>query len=97
MVSTRTLAFVLTASGLLGQIDFLNIDVQGLELSVLKSGESHLSNIQAIYLEVNTDELYEGCAKLDEIDSFLQSHGFKQTVVRMTEFGWGDALYQRGA
>jgi FkbM family methyltransferase len=75
--------------------NFLNIDIQGVELLALKGMENILDFFDYIYLEVNEKELYENCALLPEIDNFLVSKGFKQTDIIITSHGWGDALYIR--
>lgn len=73
--------------------NMLNIDVQGAELLVLKGSKNTLEGIDIIYTEVNTEEVYEGCAKVDEIDALLTDFNRVETV--MTGQGWGDALYLR--
>jgi FkbM family methyltransferase len=78
--------------------DFINIDVQGAELMVLKGfGElfNKFPNIRAIYTEVNEEEVYKGCAQVSEIDTYLSKFGFHRLVTKMTEFRWGDAIYVR--
>lgn len=73
--------------------NFLNLDVQGYELEVLKGAEKTLSHIDYIYTEVNTNHLYENCVLLDELDGWLNTRGFERVAVSMTKFNWGDALY----
>jgi FkbM family methyltransferase len=75
--------------------NFLNIDVQGVELNVIKSFGKYLSNIDYIYTEVNTGELYVGCCKLSEIDEYLKHHGFIRLMTKMTKSEWGDAFYKK--
>ncbi len=74
----------------------MNIDIQGAELLALRGSEQTLRYIDAINTEVNYDELYEGCARIEEIDSFLADRGFTR-VATTTPFhpSWGDALYVR--
>jgi len=72
---------------------FWNLDIQGAELMALKSGESFLKHVTAIYSEVNTEEVYKGCALLSQMDTFLASHGFSRIKTVMTDCGWGDALW----
>jgi FkbM family methyltransferase len=74
---------------------FWNLDIQGAELLALKGAESLLHHANAIYSEVNTEEVYKGCAKLDEMDAFLGRHGFVRVLTAMTPYGWGDALWIR--
>jgi FkbM family methyltransferase len=75
-------------------IDFLNFDIQGVELRALQSMEKYLTHIKYIYTEVNTEQVYKDCAQINEIDTFLQDHGFERKETRIyKQFGWGDALY----
>jgi FkbM family methyltransferase len=77
----------------MSRLNFLNLDIQGAELKALKGMESLLKHFDAVYTEVNTDEVYVGCAKLHELDQFLNTHGFKRVEISMTDAKWGDALY----
>lgn len=77
------------------QYDFWNFDIQGAEMLALKGAPKALRHAKALYLEVNTEEVYKGCAKMDELDAFLGSLGFKRVITDITQFGWGDALYVR--
>lgn len=74
--------------------DFLNIDLQGSELSALKSMGSELAKIKYAYIEVNQKELYTGCPLIGDIDSFLANFGFERVALEWCgNFGWGDAFY----
>ena len=73
--------------------DLWNFDVQGAELKALKGGEASLQHVKALYLEVNTEEVYKECAQIGEIDSYLAPFGFKRVITRLVSEGWGDALY----
>jgi len=75
--------------------DFWNFDIQGAELMALHGSRKALEFPKAIYLEVNTEEVYKGCGRLSEIDTFLGAYNFIRVKTHMTEFGWGDALYVR--
>jgi FkbM family methyltransferase len=77
------------------QANFMNIDVQGYELNVLKGSEKTLSNVDALVVEVNRDEVYEGCCQIDDIDNFLDQRGFRRAAVVWQSKSWGDALYAR--
>jgi len=79
-------------------LNFLNLDIQGVELKALKSLGNYTKNFDYIYTEVNTEYVYKGCALRDEIDSYLETHGFKRVACKMCgNFGWGDAFYMRSA
>ena len=73
--------------------NFLNVDVQGYELEVLKGSRKTLGHIGAMILEVNRSEMYEGCPMVEEIDVFLREWGFKRVLTGWQSDGWGDALY----
>jgi hypothetical protein len=72
-----------------------NFDIQGVELQVLRGSKELLQYADAIYSEVNTDDVYKGCGKLDELDTLLKDHGFERVITKMTGAKWGDALYVR--
>ncbi len=78
------------------KLNFWNFDIQGVELRALKSAGEYIKYADAIYLEVNYEDVYKNCDKIHEIDAYLLAEGF----VRLdTSFchpcGWGDALYVR--
>ena len=75
--------------------NFWNLDIQGVELKALRSAGDYIRFADAIYTEVNTQNVYEGCALLSEIDAFLATKGFVRCRLAMTDQGWGDALYVR--
>ena len=75
--------------------NFMNVDVQGAELLVLKGAGQMLQAFDHLYLEVNEKELYSNAVLLPELDAFLLAHGFERKVTEMTQHGWGDALYNR--
>lgn len=76
------------------KIEFLNLDIQGVELQALKSLGEHLQDIRWIYTEVNKQSVYEDCALISEIDSFLAEHNFTRVATFwVSGRGWGDALY----
>lgn len=75
--------------------DFWNFDIQGAELLALKGANEILKYAKAIYLEVNTEEVYKGCGLMSEIDLFLSKKGFLRVLTQITSANWGDALYVR--
>lgn len=75
-------------------LNFINLDIQGVELRALKSMEKYLHHIKYIFTEVNIEEVYKSCNMMHEIDSYLSEFGFKRVDQRIyTQFGWGDAFY----
>lgn len=73
--------------------NMLVMDVQGYELEVLKGAIETLKGIDYIYTEVNRDEVYEGCAKVHELDTFLSD--FTRVETNWEGGTWGDAIYLR--
>jgi FkbM family methyltransferase len=74
-------------------LNFWNFDIQGAELLALQGAKEHLQNADALYLEVNTEEVYKGCGLIGEIDEYVKEFGFQRVITQMTPHGWGDALY----
>jgi len=79
----------------LGDVNFINMDVQGYELEVLRGGKETLNNVDYVYCEVNRGEMYENNAMIDDIDEYLGEYGFErvETYWPETWYKWGDALY----
>lgn len=82
-------------------LNFWNFDIQGVELQALKGAGDLLKYADALYLEINTDEVYKNCSKLTEVDEYLMKRGFLRVAIsiykngRPEGDGWGDALYMR--
>ena len=75
--------------------NFLNMDVQGYELEVLKGATETLKHVDYVYCEVNRDEVYEGNAYVEELDEFLSAYGMERVETSWEGQIWGDALYIR--
>ena len=75
--------------------NFINLDIQGYELNALKGMKKQLQQVDYIYSEINTSEVYKKCAMVEEIDQFLLDFNFKRVATRLTDYGWGDALYAK--
>jgi FkbM family methyltransferase len=58
------------------RIDFLKMDIQGSELSVLQNGTQTLRECLAIQLEVSFVGLYEGQPSFGDIDQWMRAHGY---------------------
>ena len=76
--------------------NFINMDVQGFELEVLKGGKKTLEHVDYVYCEVNRDEVYENNALVEELDEFLGGYGMKRVETDWAGEIWGDALYIKG-
>ena len=75
--------------------NFINMDVQGYELEVLKGGKKTLEQVDYVYCEVNRDEVYENNAFVEELDEFLAEYNMERVETSWDGQIWGDALYVR--
>jgi FkbM family methyltransferase len=76
--------------------NFVNLDIQGVELKALKSMEEYLHKIDYIYTEVNSDYVYKDCNLIAEIDYYLKEFGFDRVETSWAgDYRWGDAFYIR--
>jgi FkbM family methyltransferase len=74
--------------------NFLNVDVQGYELEVLKGAKNTLKHIDYIYCEVNRGEVYEDNALVYEVDKFLSLYNMQRVETNWwNNADWGDAFY----
>ena len=69
------------------KVDFFWLDMQGLELQVMKASPEVVKKASVIYTEVSLIETYEGAATYPEVRVWLESLGF--TVV-IEELPWED-------
>lgn len=84
--------------------NLLNMDLQGAELHALLGAEEFLRGVDYVYTEINKAEVYQGCAKVHELDAVLSDFQRVETSWVLTTLsrsrgkvddGWGDALYVR--
>ena len=74
--------------------NFINLDIQGVELRGLKSMEEYLHKIDYIYTEVNSDYVYKDCNLITELDDYLNKFGFTRVETSWAcDYRWGDAFY----
>jgi len=73
--------------------NFLTMDIQGAELLALRGAAGTLAHIQAIITEIHFEDLYQGCAQIDDIDLLLEGHGFERVNTYSIHRAWGDAVY----
>lgn len=71
-------------------IDFMWLDMQGYELTMLKSSPKILSTVSVIFLEVSRSEFYHGTSLFNEVHPWLVGQGF-QYICEIFE----NALYVR--
>lgn len=73
--------------------NFMNIDVQGYELEVLKGSKELLKNIDYIIVEINRAEVYENCPMVEELQSFLSEYNFELVEQDWAGGIWGDGFF----
>lgn len=92
-VQTTTLNSWVAENGIT-KIDLMWLDLQGLELKVLKCAKRILGETKVIHLEVARRPLYEQVCTYREIHNFLTSFGFDRVVERVGYIS-GNVLYVR--
>lgn len=77
--------------------DFLVMDCQGYEGQVLKGAVNTLKHIDIIYTEINRGQTYEDNMEIEEMDLFLDFHGFTRVETHWPSpnWTWGDAVFIR--
>ena len=79
-------------------VDFMWLDMQGVELDVLKASPKILGQTKAIYCEVEFIEAYEGQPLYGDVKSWLQQQGFSivaKDFVDQTTWFFGNVLFVR--
>lgn len=92
-VGKRTVKISKIDSLNLPKCNFLNLDVQGYELEVLKGAEKYLHNIDYVMSEVNRDSVYKKCVMVEELDDYLKLYGLERVETDWAGDTWGDAFY----
>ena len=93
--STETVQVNLLDNYKIENCNFINMDVQGYELEVLKGSRKTLESIDYVYCEVNRAEVYENNAYVDDLDDFLSQYNMTRVETDWAGEIWGDALYVR--
>jgi len=57
-------------------VDYIKIDTQGAELSILKGGIKILPSVRFLEVEVEFNPIYDGQPVFSDVDLFLRKHGF---------------------
>lgn len=77
------------------EYNLINIDVQGYELEVFKGAKETLPFVDYIITEVNREEVYRNCARVEQLDEFLSNFNFSRVETTWDGITWGDALYAK--
>ena len=96
-VQTKTLSSLFKEEHLdIDNFDFLNVDVEGAELNVLRGFEDNLDKIKYIFIEVSNQPRFAGSeATFEKISSYLNQKGFELAELSNSfqTLGWGDAFF----
>lgn len=71
------------------------LNVGGAEILALKGAERAFQYADVIYTKVHADQLYVGCATINEMDAFMATKNFGRGLTATTQANWGDAVYIR--
>ncbi len=82
------------ANKCVSHIDFLWLDLQGMELAALEGCGNLLSRVSAIHLEVQNFQLYEGAPLYPEVSRWLQQRDFNAAQEAVFRRG-GNVLFVR--
>lgn len=85
--------FLFSLTDLPKQDGFLNCDIQGAEYKAIVGLGPMIERFNYIYLEINIEQVYLGCRSMNDVDSYLEIHGFFRVETQMTPYGYGDAFY----
>jgi FkbM family methyltransferase len=94
-VTTITIDELFKEKGwLLENINYLVLDIQGMELRALQGLGKYANHFDVIITEAYTEELYLGCGKLHEIEALLTNYKLIEFAPEVGK-GWGDAAFIR--
>ncbi len=75
------------------RIDFMWLDLEGMELQVLKSSPKILGTVRVIYTETNFKEFRKGMTQFKDLRKFLEDSGFTLLAHWYREGLQGDAIF----
>ncbi|MGE0207443.1 MAG: FkbM family methyltransferase [Candidatus Babeliales bacterium] len=79
----------------LEKIDFLWLDLQGQELTVLKAAPEILKTVHTIYTEATLEARYKNQTLYPELKSFLEHNGFHVVAEHFHHETWGNVLFSK--
>jgi len=95
-IQTTTLEKVIDTFSLpMGEINFLQLDIEGAELKALKSLKKYITHFKYILCEYHTHENYIGCPQVQDLISYLKQFGFTEIAREDSGEEWGDILFER--
>lgn len=96
-LQTDTLINIFAKEGLsFSDFDFLNCDVQGAEMLVLKGMGDNIKHFVGLYLEANKIPVYSGCCLVTDLDNYLAGYNFKRVLTGdWVKDAWTDCFYKK--
>jgi FkbM family methyltransferase len=82
-VETLTMADWASSKGV-DRIDFMWLDMQGMELSTLQASPQVLAKTSAVLMEVTKQHMYEGDPLYGEVLAWMSTQGFRAAIDRVT-------------
>ena len=76
------------------RIDFMWLDLEGMELSVLKAAGPVLATVKAVCMEVTREERHAGTPLYGEVVAWMRNQGFRAAIDRVTLW-FGNILFVR--
>lgn len=77
-----TLDRALSAAGI-GHVDFVKLDTQGSELSILQGAQQILERfVFGVEVEINLNEIYEGVPLFGDVDRFVRGYDYELAEIR---------------
>ena len=84
-LNTDTLDNQLKKEGI-NEVDFIKIDTQGYELSILKGSSACIENVIGLEVEVEFEPMYIGQPLFSEVDSYVKNRGF--VLIDLKRYYW---------
>ena len=74
------------------RIDFMWLDMEGMELSVLKAAGPVSATVKAVCMEVTREERHVGTPLYGEVVDWMRNQGFRAAIDRVT-LSFGNILF----
>jgi FkbM family methyltransferase len=84
-INTDTLSSQLKIHNI-DEVDFIKIDTQGYELSILQGGGKYIEGSIGLEIEVEFEQIYEDQPLFNDIDNFVRGYGF--TLFDLKRYYW---------
>jgi FkbM family methyltransferase len=78
------------------QVDIFWLDMQGMEMRMLRASQPLLRRTRAVVMEVTRQELYSGDTLYPEVIRWMRDQGFEPKIDRVSRV-FGNILFVRGA